>query len=463
MPLTLDELAYMRATQTDHRPISATLLAQGAGSSDGLGGWTEVALTGIPITIRVSGSEDIPTEIGARYGPAVVKIALDVGVDVRTGDTIGVDPTETYDVVSDGDPDRWATGQTVWAQRSTWADRAEAPALVIPQWLLSGSTVTLSITAVTPVARVEYRVDGDLIGSWDEAPWDVPWALPTVTTDTDYALTVDVTRPDGTASQDSATVTVMTPNLMRTGRSLESAADVVGIEDYSGGLYFSRVASGSAADGGYVLETALVNPTDGSGGLYLEIPGEDSGPVTSGLGAIVEGSKIYTAHVAVKGTVGGPWDAKQVDWEIARFNEDGTYPSLTERAPVSIGVAEMTGYTKVTIWSDDDGASTYLIESAYVSHLPYADLQDQIADLVWNGSPTQAFIPTPPVGCPASYAPTTAWQRETVTFKTFPVTRRVCLELYHTGGAVPADRVQWDELGIWEGTGTAYRPALSEV
>ena len=59
MPLTDDELAYMREVQAEHRPTAATLTRQGK-VSDGMGGWTTDAGVPQPIQVRVANTEKIP-------------------------------------------------------------------------------------------------------------------------------------------------------------------------------------------------------------------------------------------------------------------------------------------------------------------------------------------------------------------------------------------------------------------
>lgn len=118
VPLTDDELAYMRETQAEHRPTAATLSRQ-AKVSDGMGGWTTEGGDPAPIQIRVAPTEDIPQPLADRYGASVLTITMDLVV-VTSGDVITVSPVEVYEVVSDGAIGSWATAQRVYAVRTVW-------------------------------------------------------------------------------------------------------------------------------------------------------------------------------------------------------------------------------------------------------------------------------------------------------------------------------------------------------
>jgi len=74
--------------------------------------------------VRIDGRPDeIPANIADRFqGGTAYKITTDL-VDIRAGDRITVSATEVYEVVSEGDTDRWATAQVVWAQRVTFPAR----------------------------------------------------------------------------------------------------------------------------------------------------------------------------------------------------------------------------------------------------------------------------------------------------------------------------------------------------
>lgn len=121
--LTEADLAFMRATQADARPTPAELRRR-TQAPTASGGRGDTMSDPEPINIRLDGRESmVPPQVLAAVGSAKpVKITLDL-VEVRSGDTITVSPTEVYQVVTDGDPDRWATAQVVWAKRTTWAKR----------------------------------------------------------------------------------------------------------------------------------------------------------------------------------------------------------------------------------------------------------------------------------------------------------------------------------------------------
>lgn len=121
MPLTSDDLAYMRETQADHRPTPATLVPR-IEASDGMGGTTPGDGEAQPVDIRVSQADEIPEAVADRYGANVVSIVLDL-VPVRSGDQISVSGTEKYEVVSDGDQGEWTTAQVVLAVRTHWPVR----------------------------------------------------------------------------------------------------------------------------------------------------------------------------------------------------------------------------------------------------------------------------------------------------------------------------------------------------
>lgn len=116
--LTPDELAYMRDTQADHRPTPATFVRKVIGRTP-TGG--EVAQWGAPepVMVRIDGTpEEVPQALADRWeGGTLVGLAMDLVRDVRDGDQVRVSLTEVYEVVSDGDPDRWATAQTIYARR----------------------------------------------------------------------------------------------------------------------------------------------------------------------------------------------------------------------------------------------------------------------------------------------------------------------------------------------------------
>lgn len=123
--LDAEDLAYLRATQAEARPTPAELRRKVTARTP-TGGTTTTLGDGIPVDVRIDSAPDqVPAPMAARLGPATpYKVTLDTGVDVRDGDRIDVSPTEQYETVSDGDPDRWATAQTVWARRVTYPPRA---------------------------------------------------------------------------------------------------------------------------------------------------------------------------------------------------------------------------------------------------------------------------------------------------------------------------------------------------
>lgn len=122
--LDADDLAYMREAQTETRPTAAELRrrSQGPTPSGGRGDtWQDPE----PVDVRLDGKEsNVPDAVTAILGSTEpVKVTMDL-VEVRAGDTITVSATEVYQVVTDGDPDDWATAQIVWAKRIVWPVRA---------------------------------------------------------------------------------------------------------------------------------------------------------------------------------------------------------------------------------------------------------------------------------------------------------------------------------------------------
>lgn len=124
MSLTADDLAYMRETQAAARPTAGNLTRR-VTTRDGMGGWTEGYGAAEPIQVRLDGTPDrVPAEVAARIDAgSAVKIVTDL-VDIRSGDRIVISATEGYDVISDGDPDRWATAQEVYARRYLFPARS---------------------------------------------------------------------------------------------------------------------------------------------------------------------------------------------------------------------------------------------------------------------------------------------------------------------------------------------------
>ncbi len=121
--LDSDDLAYMRSTQAETRPTAAELKRRVQGTSPS-GGRVDTWQDPEPIQVRLDGLEkNVPPQVVAIVGSAkAVKITMDL-VEVRSGDVITVGPAEEYQVVTDGDPDQWATAQVVWAKRVKDAPR----------------------------------------------------------------------------------------------------------------------------------------------------------------------------------------------------------------------------------------------------------------------------------------------------------------------------------------------------
>jgi hypothetical protein len=119
-----EDLAYMRETQAEARPTEAQLRRQTQGTSPS-GGRTSGWSAPEPVAIRLDGTpSNVPAAVVAVLGSAKpVKITMDL-VDVRDGDTLEVTATEVYTLVTEADPDRWATAQVVWAKRTKWPARA---------------------------------------------------------------------------------------------------------------------------------------------------------------------------------------------------------------------------------------------------------------------------------------------------------------------------------------------------
>lgn len=122
--LSAEDLAYMRATAAEARPTAATL-SRRVSVRTPTGGQSDTWDAGQPVDVRLDGSPDkVPEDLAARYERGdLVKITMDQVYDVRDGDRVSVSPTEVYEVVTSGDPDRWATAQVVWARRITYPAR----------------------------------------------------------------------------------------------------------------------------------------------------------------------------------------------------------------------------------------------------------------------------------------------------------------------------------------------------
>lgn len=127
--LSAEDLAYMRGTQAEARPTA--VLLQRIGKARTAGGEYERVAVGVtePLQARIWDTPDeIPQQLADRYeGGTLVKLSLDMVLDVRAGDLIQVPPSPQarYELVSEGVPDEWATAQLVWAVR---LDRPERTA-----------------------------------------------------------------------------------------------------------------------------------------------------------------------------------------------------------------------------------------------------------------------------------------------------------------------------------------------
>ena len=122
--LTPEDLAYMRTTQDGARPTAATFRPKITTRSS-TGGSEVTYAVGTAVTVRIDGSPDeVPAELAARFeGGTLVKITTDILTDVRDGDHLDVAASEAYEFVTDGDPDRWATAQVLWARRVSYPAR----------------------------------------------------------------------------------------------------------------------------------------------------------------------------------------------------------------------------------------------------------------------------------------------------------------------------------------------------
>lgn len=116
--LTGEDLVYMRETQAQAREVPAVLTGWETGARDALGEPGRVSLPGVPLMVRLDGTPDVvPVSVAGRLtGGDAVKIVTDL-VPVRAGDVLYVGTDEAYEVLTDGDPDRWATAQVVFGRR----------------------------------------------------------------------------------------------------------------------------------------------------------------------------------------------------------------------------------------------------------------------------------------------------------------------------------------------------------
>lgn len=115
MPLNDDDLAYMRETQADHRPSTATV-HRATRTSDGLGGKAETSASGEVVAIRIDSEAEVPDAIATEFGVNVVRVTADL-VSLNHGDVLQVEGGPSYRIVSDGDMDPWTTAQRLWAVR----------------------------------------------------------------------------------------------------------------------------------------------------------------------------------------------------------------------------------------------------------------------------------------------------------------------------------------------------------
>lgn len=117
--LTGRDLEYLRATQADARPTGVWLQRYADGRGPG-GDRTRVAVGApTPMAARIwHEPDDVPQVLADRYeGGTLVKVVLDMVLDVRAGDTITAPGGRSYELVSEGEPDTWSTAQPVWARR----------------------------------------------------------------------------------------------------------------------------------------------------------------------------------------------------------------------------------------------------------------------------------------------------------------------------------------------------------
>lgn len=133
VPLTPEDVAYMRATQTEHQPTLFRVVHANK-HPDGVGGMATNLVPGETLPGRLDAQPDrVPdyiTELVTR-GPAA-SVSLTKTSDVQTltsgdllveswgdGDTI---PENAWEVVSLGESDEWTTALVVWVQR--WRRKA---------------------------------------------------------------------------------------------------------------------------------------------------------------------------------------------------------------------------------------------------------------------------------------------------------------------------------------------------
>lgn len=118
-----EDLAFMRETQAEARPTPAELIRVTQGTTPS-GGRGNNRAEPVPVNVRLDGrDQEVPAQVTALVGGGkAVKVTMDL-VEVRSGDIIRVGVAE-YQVVTDGDPDEWATAQVVWARQTKAPPRA---------------------------------------------------------------------------------------------------------------------------------------------------------------------------------------------------------------------------------------------------------------------------------------------------------------------------------------------------
>lgn len=123
--LTGRDLDYMRSTQAEARPNAVVL--QRYGVTRGPGGDLVRAALGEPVPLRARvwhEPDGIPDVLADRFeGGTLVKVSMDMVLDVRAGDVI-TDGPRSYELVSEGAPDIWSTAQPVWARRMDRPERS---------------------------------------------------------------------------------------------------------------------------------------------------------------------------------------------------------------------------------------------------------------------------------------------------------------------------------------------------
>lgn len=118
--LSPEDLAYMRSTQAEARPTTMVLQRYRLGRGPG-GDRVSVAHgEPEPLAARVwHEPDDVPAVLADRYeGGTLCKVHMDQVHDVRDGDRlVDAGTGHSYELVSDGEPDAWATSQPTWARR----------------------------------------------------------------------------------------------------------------------------------------------------------------------------------------------------------------------------------------------------------------------------------------------------------------------------------------------------------